>query len=79
MTDKRPRGAAAREKALDGPRMLRRTCFVVRSPIRRMRGPMDESVEDHSSVEGSMGLVDWMRGCRGDARIVKGKRRRVRR
>lgn len=72
MTDKRPRGAAAREKAFDGPRILRRTCLVVRSPIRRIKGPMEDRVEDHSSVEGSMGLVDCMRGWRGEARIIKG-------
>jgi hypothetical protein len=39
--------------------------LVVRSPIRRIRGEMEERVEDHSSVEGSKGdVVMGMRGRR---------------
>lgn len=72
--ERRPRGAEPREKACEGERMLRRTCFVVRSPIRRIRGEREERVEDHSSVEGSRGEeVVGMRGTRGgDTRLGRG-------
>ena len=60
MTDRSPRGAAARENAVENPRTLRRTCLVVRSPMRRIRGPIPERVDDHSSVDGSMKPMDWI-------------------
>lgn len=64
--DNRPRGAEARLKAWEGARMFRRTCFVVRSPIRRIRGEIEDRVEDHSSVLASRGeAVAGMRGWSG--------------
>ena len=78
-TVRSPSGAAARENACEIPRTLRSTCLVVRSPTRRIKGPMPESVDDHSSVEGSMGPMDWIaRGWRwvskGAARTWRGTR-----
>jgi hypothetical protein len=78
-TDKRPSGAAAREKAEERPRMFRRTCLVDLSPIRRMRGPTPESVLLHSSVDGSTYPIDWMiRGwCLRGTLSIRGRRERI--